>query len=82
DRVADQRGELLIGDVGVMGVSPAFQRRGIGRALLLTAMQRTQQRGAKLLVLETENEDSPAMRLYRSLGFQPGSPWRWWRKSV
>jgi hypothetical protein len=33
-------------------------------------------------VTETENDVSPAMELYRSLGFQPGSPWRWWHQNL
>ncbi len=82
DQGADQQGDLLIGDVGVMGVHPSFRRRGLGRALLLTAMQRTQRQGARLLALETENIASPPMQLYQALGFQPGSPWRWWRKPI
>jgi len=82
DQVADALDIEQVGDIGVLGVHPAFRRQGLGRALLRLSMQRAQQRGMPRLVLETENELSPAMQLYRSVGFHPGSPWRWWRKSV
>jgi mycothiol synthase len=82
DQVADTQAIERLGDVGVLGVHPAFRRQGLGRALLLHVMQRAQQQGAQRMALETENGSSPAMQLYRSVGFQPGSPWRWWRKTV
>ena len=82
DQVADAAHIEHVGDVGLLGVHPGFRRRGLGRALLLTAMQQAHEQGAAHLVLETENVDSPAMQLYRSAGFQPGSPWRWWRHAV
>jgi mycothiol synthase len=82
EQIADAQHIERVGSVGVLGVHPAFRRRGLGRALLLTAMQRARQQGGTRIVLETENDPTPAMTLYRSLGFQPGSPWRWWRKRV
>ncbi len=82
DKVADADHIERVGDVGLLGVHPGFRRLGLGRALLLTAMQRTQEQGAARMSLETEHADSPAMRLYRSVGFQPESPWRWWRHGV
>ena len=82
DQVADADHIARVGDVGLLGVHPGFRRLELGRALLLTAMQRAQEQGAARMVLETENLDSPAMQLYRSVGFQPGSPWRWWQHTV
>jgi GNAT superfamily N-acetyltransferase len=82
DQVADADRIECVGDVGLLAVHPAFRRRGLGRTLLLTAMQRVGERGALHMVLETENEDSPAMTLYRAEGFQPGSPWRWWQHAI
>lgn len=78
DQVADTHHIERVGDVGLLGVHPAFRRRGLARALLLDVMQRAQQQGAARMVTETENAASPALELYRSLGFQPDSPWRWW----
>jgi GNAT superfamily N-acetyltransferase len=82
DQVADANHFERVGDAGLLGVHPGFRRLGLARALLLTAMQRARKQGAARMVLETEMVDSPAMRLYRTVGFQPGSPWRWWQHDV
>lgn len=82
DQVADTHRIERVGDVGLLGVHPACRRRGLARALLLDVMQRAVQRGAARMVTETENAASPALELYRSLGFQPGSPWQWWHHDL
>jgi ribosomal protein S18 acetylase RimI-like enzyme len=82
DEVADAIRIGRVGDVGLLGVHPAFRRQGLARALLLQMMQRVRKQGATRMVTETENDASPAMNLYRSLGFQPGSPWRWWHHDL
>ena len=82
DQVAGAQRVDQVGDVGLLGVHPGFRRQGLGRALLLRAMQRAYEQGAAHMVLERENVDSPAMQLYRSVGFHPGSPWRWWQHTV
>lgn len=82
DQVADARNIQQVGDVGLLGVHPGYRRLGLARALLLTAVQRAAEQGATQMVLETEQEDSPAMELYRSVGFQSGSPWRWWHHQL
>jgi len=82
DQVADVDHIEWIGDVGLLGVHPAFRCLGLGRALLLSAMQRAREQGAARIVLETENVHSPAMQLYQSVGFQPVFPWRWWQHEL
>jgi GNAT superfamily N-acetyltransferase len=78
DQVGDSTHTERIGDVGLLAVHPAFRRQGLARALLVQMMQRAREQGAAHMVTETENIGSPAMQLYRSLGFHPGSAWRWW----
>lgn len=50
-------------------VDPAHRRRGTGRALLAKAREVARGRGARMLVLETQSCNVPAIALYRSLGF-------------
>jgi ribosomal protein S18 acetylase RimI-like enzyme len=78
DEVADADHVERISDVGLLGVHPAFRRRGLARALLARVMPRAHEKRAACMVTETENAASPALELYRSLGFQAGSSWRWW----
>jgi putative acetyltransferase len=59
------RGWVLLGPVGVL---PAWQRRGIGRALIEEGLRAAQARGAQGCVLVGD----PAY--YLRLGFEPGGP--------
>jgi ribosomal protein S18 acetylase RimI-like enzyme len=53
-------------------VDPAFQRQGIGEALLLTAFNAFARRGAKAVTLKAHVDNVDALRLYRRLGFREG----------
>ena len=53
-------------EVAEVHVCPEHQRRGIGRAMLLTL---TRGRAEQTAMLSTADADSGARRLYRSLGF-------------
>ena len=65
-----------VGWVGELGVRPAWQRRGIGRALLRRSFADFSARGSKTVRLgvDTENE-SGAVGLYRSVGMSPFREW-------
>jgi mycothiol synthase len=82
DEVANADHIERVGDIALLGVHPAFRRRGLARALLLRVMQLVHEQGVFHVVTETENIASPALQLYRSVGFQPGAPWRWWQHNV
>lgn len=50
-------------------VRPGVRGRGLGRALLEAAMRHASGRGATYMDLATTNQDTAAMALYESLGF-------------
>jgi mycothiol synthase len=54
------------GEVYVVGVTPAAQGRGLGRALVVRGLEHLQSRD---VVLYVESDNAAAIRLYRSLGF-------------
>jgi ribosomal protein S18 acetylase RimI-like enzyme len=54
-------------EVAEVHVRPEYQQQGIGRRLLLTL---TAGRPERTAVLSTQDSDSPARHLYRSLGFE------------
>ena len=60
--IADEA-ELLL-----LAVRPRFARNGIGRGLLLTAMDEARARGVKFMHLEVRS-DNDAIRLYDAVGF-------------
>ena len=58
-------GELLI-----IGTAPAYQRRGIGRALLTALEAALRAKGVASLFLEVRAGNAPAIGLYEKQGFE------------
>ena len=81
-QVADSSGEYAVGEIGVIGTRPDYQKLGLGQALLLSGMQRLKERGAKSVFLETEDGETAALHLFVSAGFRMVSAWRWYTKEV
>lgn len=59
-----------VGEIYVIGVSPDAAGRGLGRALMLEGLEHLRQRGCTAASLYVEADNTTAVRLYRSLGFQ------------
>ena len=53
----------------MVGVDPAAQGSGLGRALTLAGLGYLQSRGLPAVMLYVDEENRPAIRLYESLGF-------------
>ncbi|MBU1226404.1 MAG: GNAT family N-acetyltransferase [Actinobacteria bacterium] len=53
-----------------LAVDPAAQRRGIGRSLVRSSARWASREGARSLLLNTQLENEPAIRLYESEGFR------------
>jgi mycothiol synthase len=58
-----------VGEVYVIGVDPAEQGSGLGRALTLAGLRYLQEREIPTVMLYVEGDNAPAIRLYTSLGF-------------
>jgi mycothiol synthase len=58
------------GNVGILGVRRGFRKIGLGRAMLLTGLQRLKQAGMDTAKLGVDADNpSGALRLYESVGF-------------
>jgi ribosomal-protein-alanine N-acetyltransferase len=64
---------LAVGDAHVttLAIAPGWQRRGIGRVLLLNLAREARARGAVHLTLEVRVANVAAQALYREFGFVP-----------
>ncbi len=60
-----------VAQIEPLGVDPAFQGQGVGRALLLETLRRFQAHGADLALVETEVSRSFARHAYEAVGFRP-----------
>jgi ribosomal protein S18 acetylase RimI-like enzyme len=60
------------GHVRMLGVDPALQRRGIGRALMEACAEHAGRTGKRRLTLETTESMAAAQALYESMGFRRG----------
>ena len=56
-----------------MGVLPARQRSGIGRALVAAAVERSVADGRRRMVVSTAAADTGALRFYQRVGFRMAS---------
>jgi mycothiol synthase len=59
-----------IGDFGPVGARPAYRRLGLTRAVLLESLRRMKGYGMNRVSVSTGVSNTPAIRLYESVGFR------------
>lgn len=68
------------GRVGLMGVSTAWRRQGIGRELLTGAVAWLSSRGVERLSVATPGRNVAAQALYQSMGFRTSDVRLWYHR--
>jgi len=64
-----RRVENNTGEIGLIGVKKDFQRRDIGKQLLLTALSWFHSQGISKVKVKTQLRNVPALNFYSALGF-------------
>ncbi|MCH7712181.1 MAG: GNAT family N-acetyltransferase [Chloroflexi bacterium] len=67
----------LRGIIGMIGVVPEFRGRGVSKSILMAGMDYLQSAGATNIGLEVDSSNTPAIRLYDSVGFEKTSELHW-----
>lgn len=68
--------------IGDLGVTRAYRRQGIGRALLLRILHDAQRRGMEAAELEVDGPNASARHLYESTGFRLTQERLWYRREL
>lgn len=63
--------ENLIGLFEPVGIHPGYQKRGLGKALMLAGMQKMRTYGMQKAIVCTEHTNMAAFKLYQAVGFKP-----------
>lgn len=80
---SDRNENAAVGTINLLGVQREFRGRGLGRYLLLWGIERLRSVGLEQIELGVEAENEQAVRLYRSVGFDPVEEWpQWMRQPV
>ena len=64
-----------------VGVHPDYQRQGIATQLMHTSMESIRERGGEHVILQVNEDNETARRLYGRLGFIDERTWIVWRRS-
>jgi mycothiol synthase len=70
------------GEFEPVGTSRAFQRMGIGKALVTDGLRRLRKIGARQAIVQTNSTNAAAIALYRSCGFELAATQHNWTKKL
>ena len=70
------------GLISMVGVVPDYRRRGVGRPVLLAGMEYLRSIGVDDIGLNVDRNNTPAIRLYTSVGFQKMRELHWFEFSL
>ncbi len=70
------------GYISWLGVVPEARRKGLGQRLYAAVERRMREEGIRMILLDTEAANNPAMAFFRSLGFTPRRSHVWLGKTL
>ena len=72
----------LTGEIHMLGVDPDFQKKGIGRKVLLAGLAYLKRSGITSVELTADSENRGGLRLYKSIGFKESMKMEWYEKAL
>jgi len=70
------------GRIYMVGVRPGHRNRGIGKKLIVAGLSHLKRRKKEIIYITVDNQNIPAVRLYRSLGFELWEDTLWYEKII
>lgn len=70
------------GEIAIIGTRPAYRKQGLGRAMLLSGLQRLKDHGIETATLGTSSENGGAQSVYTSAGFQIAYRSLWYSRKI
>ena len=71
-----------IGIISMIGIDPSFRGRGLSRPVLLAGMDYLRSQGVEYIQLDVDSENTPAVKLYKSIGFDVAEELHWFEASL
>ena len=65
-----------------VGTHPDFQRQGLGKAVMLETLRRLRENGMRQAIVETAADNTPAIKLYESIGFRVANRLMTYQKNI
>ncbi len=75
-------GQRRQGVIGSISLVPEFRGQGISRTILGAGMIYLRSAGADYIRLEVDGDNTPAIRLYHSMGFQKAGELHWYERQL
>ena len=70
------------GLIGMIGVVPNYRGKGVSRAILLAGMEYLGSIGVEDIALQVDENNTPAIRLYTSVGFEKAGELHWLERKL
>ncbi len=78
----NENGNGSVGFVAMTGIHPNYRGKGLGTAVVVTGMEYLRKQGVDSIELEVDSTNTPAVELYRKLGFKPVHHTDWYEKQI
>jgi ribosomal protein S18 acetylase RimI-like enzyme len=62
--------ENAVGEFEPVATRPSYQRRGLGKAVLLRGLRKMRERAMRTAIVQTNASNDAAIALYQSVGFR------------